>query len=159
MTQKIIVVTRKGQLKEKSLELGNAENYEMAHEWKQKLTPSGKIIKVCVYVNQNEKESDENVNLFDFPPPLDTVLLYGRILLIAFTEEGNGYIGTDLDKATWKKFNRKLFGGFESLKRSMMMDEEEEDELAVVPSHQKTREGYLKDGFVVDDDDDEDDEF
>ena len=158
MTQKIIVVTRKGQLKEKSLEPKNTENYALAHEWKQKLTPTGKTMKVCVYINQNENDDDDNVNLFDFPPPIDTALLYGRILLIAFTEEGNGYIGTDLDKALWKKFNRKLFGGFESLKRTMMTDEEEDDELAVVPSHQKTRQGYLKDGFVVDDDED-DDEF
>lgn len=152
MTQKIIVVTRKGLLKEKTLEPGNMENYELAHEWKQKLTPAGKNMKVCVYVNQNENDEDSNVNLFDFPPPLDSVLMYGRILLIAFIQEDFGFVGVDLDKTTWIKYNKTLFGGFESLKKTMMTDEEEEDELALVPSHLKTKQGYLKDGFVVDDD-------
>ena len=36
-----------------------------------------------------------------------------------------------------------------------MLDEEEDDELKNVPSDKKTKDGYLKDGFVVDSDTDE----
>ena len=50
----------------------------------------------------------------------------------------------------WNKIYEKLYGGFEDLASSALEDEEEEDELANVPAHMKTKEGYLKDGFVVD---------
>ena len=48
-----------------------------------------------------------------------------------------------------------MFGGFEDLSATAAEDENEEDELASVPEHMKTKDGYLKDGFVVDDDDDD----
>jgi hypothetical protein len=41
-------------------------------------------------------------------------------------------------------------GGFESLVVNEDDDDEEEDELESVPKNRKTRDGYLKDGFVVD---------
>jgi hypothetical protein len=43
----------------------------------------------------------------------------------------------------------KLFGGFEDLAATALEDEQEIDELANVPKEKKTKEGYLKDGFVV----------
>ena len=43
-----------------------------------------------------------------------------------------------------------MFGGFEDLAATAKEDEEEEDELANVPKEKKTKQGYLKDGFVVD---------
>jgi hypothetical protein len=66
----------------------------------------------------------------------------------------------------------KLFGGFEDLAATAIEDENEVDELKNVPKENKTKSGYLKDGFVVDssdteeeydgssedDDDDDDDE-
>jgi hypothetical protein len=60
--------------------------------------------------------------------------------------------------ALWDKIYEKLFGGFEDLSATAKEDEEEEDELQNVPSNKKTKDGYLKDGFVVDssDGDDED---
>ena len=47
----------------------------------------------------------------------------------------------------------KLYGGFEDLSKLALEDENEEDELDSIPAHLKTKEGYLKDGFVVDDSD------
>jgi hypothetical protein len=46
----------------------------------------------------------------------------------------------------------KLFGGFEDLAATCAEDEEEEDELENIPASKKTKQGYLKDGFVVDSD-------
>ena len=54
----------------------------------------------------------------------------------------------------WKKIYTRLFGGFIDLNKSEEQDELEEDELENVPDEMKTKEGYLKDGFIVDDDDD-----
>ena len=48
------------------------------------------------------------------------------------------------------KIYEKLFGGFEDLAATAIEDENEEDELANVPKEKKTKQGYLKDGFVVD---------
>ena len=56
----------------------------------------------------------------------------------------------------WNKIYEKLFGGFEDLAATAKEDEEEEDELANIPKEKKTKNGYLKDGFVVDSSDEED---
>ena len=45
-----------------------------------------------------------------------------------------------------------MFGGFEDLASTAFEDENEIDELANVPKEKKTKQGYLKDGFVVDSD-------
>ena len=49
-----------------------------------------------------------------------------------------------------------MFGGFIDLGKSEEQDDLEEDELENVPEEMKTKEGYLKDGFIVDDEDDSD---
>ncbi len=51
-----------------------------------------------------------------------------------------------------------MFGGFEDLTATCAEDEDEEDELENVPAEMKTKDGYLKDGFVVDSDGEEDDD-
>ena len=50
----------------------------------------------------------------------------------------------------WNKAYEKLFGGFEDLTANANDDDNEEDELAAVSKSKKTKQGYLKDGFVVD---------
>ena len=58
----------------------------------------------------------------------------------------------------WNKIYKKLFGGFEDLAATAKEDEEEEDELKNVPKEKKTKQGYLKDGFVVDSSDGDEDQ-
>ena len=61
---------------------------------------------------------------------------------------------------TWNKIYEKLFGGFEDLNATAAEDDEEEDELEMIPVDKKTKQGYLKDGFVVDsEEDEEEDEY
>ena len=57
----------------------------------------------------------------------------------------------------WEKMYEKLFGGFEDLAATCLEDELEIDELDSIPADKKTKQGYLKDGFVVDSEDTEDD--
>jgi hypothetical protein len=85
-------------------------------------------------------------NKYEFPPPMDNVLLFGNAVIVA---KCDGQYA-NLDVATWKKIYNHLYGGFENLADTAKEDEEEEDELANVPKHKKTKDGYLKDGFVVD---------
>jgi hypothetical protein len=69
---------------------------------------------------------------------------------------------TNLSLELWEKIYEKLFGGFEDLASTAIEDENEIDELESIPKEKKTKQGYLKDGFVVDSDcdgdDDEDDD-
>lgn len=85
-------------------------------------------------------------NKYDFPPPCDTALYFGTCALIKVSQENDEI--KDFDGDTWLKIYEKLFGGFEDL--GCEDSEESEDELENVPSEYKTKNGYLKDGFVVD---------
>ena len=91
-------------------------------------------------------------NKYEFPPPVDTDLFFGVCALIA-RDSKNNYVNLSKDK--WNKIYEYLFGGFESLVVNEDDDDEEEDELDSVPKNRKTRDGYLKDGFVVDSSDTE----
>ena len=86
-------------------------------------------------------------NKYEFPPPVDSELFFGACALVA-RDSKNNYVNLTKDK--WNKIYEYLFGGFESLVVNDDDDDEEEDELESVPKNRKTRDGYLKDGFVVD---------
>jgi hypothetical protein len=93
-------------------------------------------------------------NKYDLPPPIDTKLYFGTVLL---TKMANDEF-EDLSLELWEKVYEKLFGGFEDLSKTAEQDENEVDELQEVPKEMKTKNGYLKDGFVVDSDSDEDED-
>ena len=90
-------------------------------------------------------------NKYDFPPPSDNTLFFGGCLLIAKNAK-NEHI--DLNEKSWKIIYEKLFGGFEDLGKedSDEDDEDEDDDLS------QTKEGYAKDGFIVDDNEDEEED-
>ena len=58
-----------------------------------------------------------------------------------------------------EKVYEHLFGGFEDIDDPDSEAEYSEDELDSVPAEKKTKNGYLKDGFVVDADDESDDDL
>ena len=115
------------------------------------------------YSSKNEKENvsskitvelwakDDGIanseNKYDFPPPVDSELFFGACALVA-RDSKNNYINLTKDK--WNKIYEYLFGGFESLVANDDDDDDEEDELESISKNKKTRDGYLKDGFVVD---------
>ena len=101
-------------------------------------------------------------NKYDFPPPVDGELFFGNCALLA--RDSNMSI-IDLTVEKWNKVYEHLFGGFETLADNEDEDDEEEDELDNIPSSMKTKDGYLKDGFIIEDaledganSDDDDDE-
>jgi hypothetical protein len=160
----IIIVERLGSLKMLSIKdfkeeelykkcgFKKADDFEKQTEWNVKY--DGK--KYCVQVYAKSEGRANSENKYDFPPPIDNKLFYGSCAIIAQIKNGDGTKAyTNLSLSAWNKIYEKLFGGFEDLAATAKKDEEEEDELENVPKEKKTKQGYLKDGFVVDSSDTE----
>jgi len=87
-------------------------------------------------------------NKYDLPPPLDNTLFFGNLVLV--NKDGTA----DLRKEEWKKVYEHLFGGFEDIEESED-DEESEEDLEGV---ELTKDGYVKDDFIVETEDEEEEE-
>jgi hypothetical protein len=162
----IIIVERLGSLKILSIKdfkqdelykkcgFKKAEDFNKQTEWQVKY--DGK--KYCIQVFAKADGRANSENKYDFPPPIDTKLFYGSCAIVGQIKKEDGTkIYANLTLPLWNKIYEKLFGGFEDLATTAKEDEEEEDELANVPKEKKTKQGYLKDGFVVDSSDTEED--
>ena len=124
-----------------------AEDFIKQNEWSTKYY--GKKYIIQVFAKTDGRANNENK--YDFPPPIDNTLFFGNCAIIALSKNNNGNnTFVDLSVSLWEKIYEKLFGGFESLAVTAVEDDEEEDELANVPKEKKTKQGYLKDGFVID---------
>ena len=160
----IIIVERLGSLKLLSIKdfkqeelfkkcgFKKSEDFNKQTEWTVKYDGNKYIIQV--FAKCEGRANSENK--YDFPPPIDTKLFYGSCAIVAQIKKQDGsrcYINLSIH--LWNKIYEKLFGGFEDLASTAKEDEEEEDELANVPKEKKTKNGYLKDGFVVDSSDTE----
>lgn len=128
----------------KKCKFKKSDNFEKRHTWNSKKDKYS-FKSVSVFARDTGKATTENK--YDFPPPIDNILYFGCVALVASDESGI----VDLSVEEWEKFYEELFGGFENLADTAKEDEEEEDELENVPSELKTKSGYLKDDFVVDD--------
>lgn len=154
----VTIVEQNGSLSEKSVKDLNTDNYykccsyrkkdgfEKRTEWKVDIDK--KKLKVEVWSRNDGKANTENK--YDFPPPIDNELYFGKCLVVCY-EKNNV---CDLSNDLWLKIYEHLFGGFESLDEEEEMSDDEE-ELAGKPV---TKEGYLKDNFVVSDNDDDDED-
>lgn len=125
------------------------EDFIIQHEWNVKTGLS-----IVVYAKTDGRANSENK--YDFPPPIDNKLFFGNCAILA-KDDTQTYIDLSLD--LWEQIYEKLFGGFEDLAATALDDEHEEDELASVPKELKTKDGYLKDGFVVDSSDTDDEYY
>ena len=155
----IIIVERTGTLKMLAIKdfkeeelfkkcgFKKAEDFLKQTEWNVKY--DGKKYYIQVFAKADGRANSENK--YDFPPPIDTKLFYGCCAIVAYLKNSDGTkLYTNLNIPLWDKIYEKLFGGFEDLAATAIEDENEEDELANVPKEKKTKQGYLKDGFVVD---------
>lgn len=165
---KIIIVEKPGTLKEvdiKSKDINElykkagfkfAEGFILQTHWTS--TSKKCSYDVSLYAKTTGRSGQENK--YDFPPPVDEKLFFGCCILIAKNSETDEII--DLTKEQWDQCYEHLFGGFEDLgdEDSEMSEDEVDDDVS------RTKEGYVKDGFIVDDseleaevedDDDEDD--
>ena len=158
----IIIVERVGTLKSlavkdfkeedlyKKCGFKKADDFVKQTEWNVKY--EGKKYTIMVYAKSEGRANSENK--YDFPPPIDSKLFFGSCAILAKCEKDF----VDLSIPLWDKIYEKLFGGFEDLAATAAEDENEIDELANVPKEKKTKQGYLKDGFVVDSSETEDED-
>lgn len=106
----------------------NFKSYgNLQHTW---VTPTGEI---CLYAKKRGKAGSENT--YEFPPPMDKTLFFGKCLLTSPSG--------DLTVEAWHSFYENVMK-FESIENTEEEEEEEEE-------GERTKEGYLKDGFVVSD--------
>jgi len=154
----IVVVEKTGALKEtvvkeyKESELFKKCGFKKGDDFLKQTTWSsvkidGKKYSVDLYAKIEGKANTENK--YDFPPPVDSTLFFGSCALVCKNDELKL---VSLSLELWNKIYEKLFGGFENLADTCIQDDEEEDELANISAEKKTKQGYLKDGFVVDSD-------
>jgi hypothetical protein len=153
----ILIVEKTGSLKQVVLKTYNeAELYKKAGfktatdfgtqtTWK-----FGSNVNIRLFGKTNGRAGQENK--YDFPPPVDSKLFFGSCVLVNITD-GNEAI--DLSIPQWKVVYEKLFGGFEDIGEE---DSEEEDADDEDDDVSRTKEGYVKDDFVVGDEDEDEDE-
>ena len=97
---------------------------------------------IVLYAKTTGRAGQENK--YEFPPPVDTTLFFGTCVLVNLVDGKP----VDLFREEWSKIYETLYGGFEDIgDNDSESDDESED--ADIP---KTKEGYTKDGFIVDDD-------
>jgi hypothetical protein len=100
---------------------------------------------VSVYSKNTGRANTENK--YELPPPVDSDLYFGRLVIIKHSKEDPDLeTCKNLTTEEWKNIYETLMGGFEDL------DDEEESEEEYVAPEDLTKQGYKKDGFVVDDD-------
>tara|TARA_B110000285_G_scaffold132718_1_gene148941 strand:- start:3641 stop:4141 length:501 start_codon:yes stop_codon:yes gene_type:complete len=107
------------------------------------ITLDDELHKVYLYGKQIGRAGSENK--YDFPPPVDNELFFGTMIMV-MENQSQEYVNLTLEQ--WAQIYNDLFGGFDDIGSE---DENEIDELENVPQELKTKQGYLKDDFVVDD--------
>ena len=131
----------------------NPDGFSCYHTWRYRNTSSSswssssKYIYIDVWAKTDGRAGQENK--YELPPPIDELLFFGNMALVARIDKENAI---NLTIGLWNNIYEALFGGFEDLASTAQDDENESDELDSIPACKKTNSGYLKDGFVVEDD-------
>jgi hypothetical protein len=120
----------------------SAEGFAIQTTWAVEL--KDRKFKIQLYAKTSGRAGQENK--YEFPPPVDNSLFFGNCVLVNKDD--------DLKVNDWTAIYEYLYGGFEDI-GSEDSEEESEDMEGVV----LTKEGYAKDGFIVDDDEDDDDDY
>ena len=157
----LVIIDKSGSLKEQRVKdltrdiaykkcgFRKADGFDLRNAW---LVKDKEVHIVELWSRDSGKSGTENK--YDLPPPIDKPLYFGNMAALGVNDKGEL---VDLTVSTWKRVYEKLFGGFEDL-GDEDSEEESDDELDDVPDDQKTKNGYLKDGFVVDQDDEDSEE-
>ena len=153
---KIILIERNSDIKETSTknkldmkELYKKCKFRNANDFDKRATWSFDGSYISIYAKDSGKSKTENKT--ELPPPIDTPLYFGSILVLRHSEEEITETNViDMTKDIWDNFYEKSMGGSESLGEEDSYSEEE-----IHPEEDLTKDGYLKDGFVVDDEEEE----
>lgn len=108
-------------------------------------TINNEIHQIELYGKINGRAGQENK--YEFPPPVDNTLFFGSCVLVCKNTQGI----IDFLPKHWEKAYEILYGGFDETAETEDDDTEDETD----DNLPRTKEGYVKDGFIVDDDTDE----
>lgn len=123
------------------------DGFALAHTWS--VVFNSIEYKLCLYGKTTGRANTENK--YEFPPPMDNTLFFGSCVVLNME---NGVVA-DMSVKEFEDIMEHLYGGFEDVGSEDTESEDEEDSVDLP----KTKEGYVKDDFIVDsDDEDEDDE-
>ena len=152
------VVSETKILSDKVSELYKKLGYKSADKMEDASTiwPDG-VNHIHVYGKTKGRAGSENK--YEFPPPIDQTLFFGNVLIVLVSGDSENEKIVDLTLKVWEVVYERLFGGFEDLVDSdgnaISEDESEEDcEDSELEGAEFTKEGYVKDDFIVDDSDD-----
>jgi hypothetical protein len=124
-------------------------NFSAIHTWMvtapvDPTTLTAEVATITLYGKTEGRANYENK--YEFPPPADKVLFFGSCVLVKRV----GEVVVDFTVNEWERIYNSLMGGFEDITEEE--EYSEDDVLADVP---RTKEGYVKDDFVVDDDEED----
>ena len=150
---KILVVERSGDISQtiykledeselyKKADCKSIVGFEQCVSWEVE-QDNGKIYEYIVYGTKEGRANTENK--YDFPPPIDELLLFNKCVII---KKRKGVLKS-LTVEEWEIVYEDLFGGFEDLDEDSEISEDEKDEYDNLP---KTKSGYAQDDFIVED--------
>lgn len=152
MSVNILIIEKTGRIKElevkkfdeqelyKKAGFKSADGFDLHTEWGAEI--DGKQYTVSLYGKTNGRAGQENK--YELPPPMDNTLFFGACVLV---NKINGKVES-ISKSEWNTVYEFLYGGFEDIgdEDSDVSTDDEEDDV------DRTKEGYVKDGFIVDDD-------
>jgi hypothetical protein len=145
----IVLVDTNGNLKDVKLKTISDEELtkkyglkiaDAKHSWT--VTIAKNVYDVALYAKTTGRAGQENK--YEFPPPVDTELYFGKCVLVNS--------GGNITVAEWGRIYENLYGGFDDIGADD--SDEDDDDMDDVPL---TKTGYMKDDFVVDDDELDDD--
>ena len=135
----------------KKAKIKTVEDYTRKQVWTVQLPKETESMHIALYARTKGRAGQENK--YEFPPPIDHELFFGKCMLVRQTDVQDANDAIDLTKALWKRIYEKLFGGFDDC---MDSEEESEDDMEGMTL---SRSGYaLDDGFVVEDENEDEDE-
>jgi len=157
MSVTVLIVEKSGNIKEQNIKFDENELYKKAGhssqtgfkcyaEWNIE-NLNDKSYNIFVYGKTNGRANSENK--YEFPPPIDNTLFFGNCVIV----NKHNNIPVSITSDEWDDIYEYLYGGFEDLGDEDSDEDEDDDE--GIPL---TRQGYAKDGFIVDDDDIEEEE-
>ena len=121
------------------------DGFNCAHTWTIEFNEVE--YKIQIYGKTNGRAGSENK--YEFPPPIDSTLFFGSCAVINMEDDKI----VDMNASEFKDIMDHLQGGYSDLDSEETEESDNSD-----PAVPKTKQGYVKDDFVVDDNDCEDDD-
>jgi hypothetical protein len=153
----VIVIEKSGTVKELSIKnfsveelykkagFKSQEGFEVQTSWSVDVVD--KQYEISLYAKKTGRSGQENK--YDLPPPVDSSLYFGNMVLL------NRKGSEDLKKKDWDKIYEHLFGGFEDVNSQ---DSEDDFDSDLDDDIVLTKDGYVKDDFIIDSDESEEEE-